>query len=261
MPGLGLSIPDVAARGRAALDPAAAALIARMSVSPSDARVALIDTLVRALKGAGVWARLDLLYVLAAHDAQAARLNWVQSAYALSAVNSPGFTADRGYAGNGTTSYLDTGFQAGVTSGLAALNDNHLGLWSLTDLNAVQVDAGSSNFYLRTRQSGSLLARNMVAGDTITTVASSLGHTMMSRSASSGYPVYRDGTSLGTGNAASSAASAANLLIGARGSASSADLYGSRRIAVAHCGASLSAGQAAALYAALSAYLTAVGAV
>ena len=34
-----------------------------------------IKTLVDSLKSAGVWAKLDALYLLAAHDAQAARLN------------------------------------------------------------------------------------------------------------------------------------------------------------------------------------------
>ena len=52
---------------------------------------------------------MEGLWVTAAADAQAGRQNWVQDAYNLTTVKSPTFTADRGYQGNGTTSYLWTG--------------------------------------------------------------------------------------------------------------------------------------------------------
>lgn len=76
---LGLSLPSAAvmrARG-GAVPPEARALMARMTTAPSASRARAIATLVRTLKAAGIWSKLDLLYILAAHDAQAARLNWV----------------------------------------------------------------------------------------------------------------------------------------------------------------------------------------
>lgn len=54
------------------------ALVARMEIAPSAARKKLIDDLIVELKSWGIWQKLDLLYILAAHDAQAARLNWVK---------------------------------------------------------------------------------------------------------------------------------------------------------------------------------------
>jgi hypothetical protein len=40
----------------------------------------LIDALVGALKASAVWAKLDVLWVLAAADSQAARRNWIADA-------------------------------------------------------------------------------------------------------------------------------------------------------------------------------------
>jgi hypothetical protein len=258
---LGLSIPEVAERVRNSRDAATIALIARMTAAPGEARSGLIDALVGALKDAGVWAKLDLLYVLAAHDAQAARLNWVSASYALAAVNSPGFLADRGYAGDGSTSYLDSGFQPGVTAGsLAARNDVHLGAWSLGNVDPSGADAGSRNLYILPRSSGMLTSRcNDTATGTVT-VANALGHSLLSRTGPAGYARYRDGASLGDATAASSAPDPTNLLVGAKSSSTVPNNYTSRRIAAVSCGSGLSAGEVAALRAALAVYLAALGA-
>lgn len=259
---LGLSIPEVAERVRVTRDPATIALIARMSVVPSDTRAALIDTLVRSLKDAGVWAKLDLLYLLAAHDAQAARLNWVSTSYALAAVNSPGFTADRGYAGDGTTSYLDTGFQPGVSAGSkAAQNSLHLGGWSLGNADPSGADAGGGTLYLIPRSSGNLTSRCNDTATATVAVGNAMGHSLISRTGSAGYSRYRDAASLGDATAASSAPSAQSLLVCARNSATVPVNYSSRRVAAVSCGSGLGAGEVAALKAALGVYLTALGAV
>ncbi|WP_336802535.1 hypothetical protein, partial [Kaistia sp. MMO-174] len=72
---------------------------ARLTNQPTTARKKLYNDLIVSLKTAGVWAKLDALYVLAAADAQAARQNLVANAYNISASGSPVFTADRGYTG------------------------------------------------------------------------------------------------------------------------------------------------------------------
>jgi hypothetical protein len=87
----------------------AAALVARFTTQPTNARKALIDTFVGSLKTAGVWSKLDALYVTAQFDAQAAQRNWIADQYNLTPANAPTFTADRGYAGNGTSAHLTTG--------------------------------------------------------------------------------------------------------------------------------------------------------
>ncbi|WP_143145851.1 hypothetical protein [Devosia enhydra] len=106
--------------------------MARFTTPPTPERKVLINTLVGSLIDAGVWAKLDGLWLLAAADAQAGRRNWIQNAYNLTAVNSPAFAADRGYTGNGSSSYLDTGLVPSTFGGLYALNDASFGYWSLT---------------------------------------------------------------------------------------------------------------------------------
>tara|TARA_R110002020_G_C16034348_1_gene753176 strand:+ start:83 stop:778 length:696 start_codon:yes stop_codon:yes gene_type:complete len=58
-----------------------------MTVPPSTARETAICELVTGLKADGIWSKLDLLYVMAAHDMQAASLNWIDASfdYSLSA--------------------------------------------------------------------------------------------------------------------------------------------------------------------------------
>ena len=106
-----------------------AAIIAAMTVKPNAARTTAIDNLVYALKNGGVWAKLDVLYVLAAHHEQAGRINWKNpGTFDLTAGNSPSFTTDTGFTGSTSAPYpyLDTGFiladdavHFGLTNGCA----------------------------------------------------------------------------------------------------------------------------------------------
>jgi hypothetical protein len=121
----------------------AATIVANMSTEPTNARKGRIDTLVGDLKTAGVWDKLDALWVMAAHDAQAASINWMDpSGTKLTAYNSPTFTADEGYKGNGSSSYLltghapadgpnlvtaDTTIAAWVRSVATGISDHHVG--------------------------------------------------------------------------------------------------------------------------------------
>lgn len=258
--GLGLSIPEVAGRARGGVDPATAALVARMTGAPGVARVAAIDALVRALKDSGVWAKLDILYLTAAHDEQAARRNWIADAYNLAAVNAPGFVADRGFTGDGATSYLDTGFQPGVSSGHAAQDDNHLGVWCRNNISGSGIDLGATNHQINANNSGNLSARNMAGTSNTVASGTSVGHSLTSRSAGTGYARYRSGVSLGDATQASSAAVAVNLYLGCRNASGTPALFSTRQIAAAHAGSALTPVQVSTMYAALSAYLTNVGA-
>lgn len=108
----------------------AVALFARMSTLPSNARKTAINTLISSLKSGGAWSKLEALQVYAAADSQAAGLNWLSASY--TAVNSGAtFTADRGYAGNGTSTDLATGFNPSLSS-FSALNDASFGYWENT---------------------------------------------------------------------------------------------------------------------------------
>jgi hypothetical protein len=102
----------------------AAALVARFSVAPDDTRKGLIDNFIGSLKTGGIWAKLDGLYVFAAHTAQAAQRNWIQDLYNFSILGAPTFTADRGYVATSVTAIGDTGFNPSTVASPKFVQDS-----------------------------------------------------------------------------------------------------------------------------------------
>ena len=78
--------------------------------APSAAQQTLQNTLVEDLKTAGVWSKLDAFYLFATDgDSDYATLNFVApSNFQATKTNSPTFTADEGFTGDGVSAYLDT---------------------------------------------------------------------------------------------------------------------------------------------------------
>lgn len=235
------------------------AVVGAFTATPDLRRVFLIDTMIDKLIDSGVWARADLLYVLAAHDEQAARINWISPGTGdLTAVNSPAFTVDEGFTG-AATSYLDAG--VGL-SGLAnySLNDATMFVWSLTDglLNAefeIGTVSGTQARIACRAATGDMFMNTNSGTNSIVAVADSLGLHAWSRTSSSAAALYKNG-SLATGvSATSSSVGSGNVSL-----LRSNTLYTTRKVAAGGVGASLSSTEHAALYDALRRYLTGVGA-
>jgi hypothetical protein len=107
----------------------AAAVAAAFTTPPDNTRAAIIDTLVGALKTAGTWSKMDVLYVIAAADSQAALINWKNpGTNTLSVQGTCTFTADSGYKSDGSTGYLDLGSAYGAFTKLVQ-DSVHLGGW------------------------------------------------------------------------------------------------------------------------------------
>lgn len=240
------------------------ALLARMTVQPSAARAQVIDNLIGSLKSAGVWAKLDCLYVLAAHDAQAGRLNFKGSSFTLTGVNSPTFTTDRGYAGDGSTSLLDSGFNPSTAGGAFALNSAHLGVWMQQDTAASGVfPFGNLAATIAPNQATGTQQVRLNASATATTgaVTSGLKHYALNRNNSATIDSWIGGAKAISAFAqTSSAMSSLTMTVCGRQTAAGTYQYDSRRIAAAHWGSALADADVSALYNALSAYMTAVGA-
>lgn len=130
----------------AGYDADASALFARMTSAPDETRKGHIDTLILALKAAGVWSKMDVLYILAAHDAQAARLDW-KGTYDATANGTPTFTTDRGYTGS-LSNGLTTTYSPELASLGFAVTSAHLGGFTLThtanNLGDVAIAAGAN---------------------------------------------------------------------------------------------------------------------
>ena len=114
-----------------ALDPAAAALIARMVAAgetPTAARQAAINTCIVSLKANGLFdTQFDDLVVTRAHGPYSGLMNWIGNTTNGSAINSPTFTANVGYNSNGTSSYLKSNYNAHTQGVLFTVNDAGFG--------------------------------------------------------------------------------------------------------------------------------------
>tara|TARA_Y100000004_G_scaffold39706_1_gene42785 strand:- start:266 stop:1114 length:849 start_codon:yes stop_codon:yes gene_type:complete len=69
------------------------------------------DLLIRELKVAGVWDKLDVFYVFATNNSALATLNWINpSAHRATLHSSPTFVVKKGFEGDGSSSYLSLNY-------------------------------------------------------------------------------------------------------------------------------------------------------
>jgi hypothetical protein len=217
---LGLSLSALAARqaGGPSYDAASLAIFAAMTTPPTTARKALIDARVKVLKAAGAWDEMDVLYMLAAADEQAARLNWKNpGTLTLSLVNSPTFAVDQGYKGDGISGALTSAYNPTTFSGAKFVqNSACFGVYvrQLATINASYIlNLGSSRFQSRSNVGDGYQTR---LNDATTTPSGALntGHFAAKRSAANAKTLYRSGIVLTTDSSASIAVAnaAANIL-------------------------------------------------
>lgn len=238
-------------------------LIAQMDTdgtAPDATRQGHINTLIKALKDAGIWTKCDRIYVLAAHEASAARLNWKTpgtDTLGLS-VTEPTFTVDTGYTGNGTSTQLTTA--AALNALTQYIQDSaHQSVWSLTvgqSNGASAGGSGSTNLVLYPRTTTNL-QQMRVNTTTRTDTASTdgTGFWIVNRADSTTQKSFRNGADFGSGAATSGTPPATNWAILQCGGN-----HTNYQIAFASIGGSVEA-EKSDFYDAVLAYLQAVGAV
>ena len=264
--GIGLALPFVSLMGAGSYpftNAEAAALVARFTTPPTNARKALIDAWWTTVKAAGVSASdLDIFVMHAGADSQASTRNWIADAYNPTPVNSPVFTADRGFTGNGTA-YLDTGFNPTTASSPKyTLNSASMGLFVIN--NPVEVaaprDIGNTNATIITRSDAGRVrtrANDMATIDSPDyTATTAVGMTSWSRGNSANYQIRKNGADLGpvTVNATVALANENMRILSGVTSA------GNKQAAASWFGKDISLAKTAAIYAATLTYLQAVGA-
>lgn len=259
----------------AAIDADTRRLRAAMTVPPPPGRLWVIDRTIRQLKQHGIWQRLDVLWFPAAHSSQAGRLNWkTPGTFTLTEVNSPTFTVDRGYAGNGTTSYLDTGFilathsvQATATAACAGVYLN--GGTTTPASGAVNLgvnDFTNSTILPRGTSSGGTGMRGRINSTTTNdlsgTLTSPMGLYVLDRPSNTTLNGYDEGVLNGTVAQSSAALPVTySVYLGANNSLGPGPSnFSDNRIAAAFMGGSLTAAQHAALYRITQNHLASMGA-
>jgi hypothetical protein len=246
-------------------------LIAAMSVPPSAGRARLYDNLIRKLKNGGVWTQLDFLYIMAAHDEQAGRVE----------LKSPGtrtlsyegtlaagdHTTDRGFTGDGSGEYLATAFEPSTHAVAMTQDDATVGSWSVvTNTGGAGFDIGqipADVMRINPRTGADLVAcrlntttnDNPISGSTDSRV-----HTAIVRTGAATGTAYRftDFSTSTTGDYDVTSTGLGTLPVTFMRDGS---VYSTRTIAVGYAGGALDATEIGVMDTALREYLTTVGAI
>lgn len=242
--------------GTVPLDFATQALVAAMTVRPDRQLMRDLDQCIKSLKYVGLWDTYDRLYLSCVQNVAAAALNAIDPTIGtLTQVNSPTFTANQGWTGNGTTSYLDLGV---APSGLTKfIQDNGcLGTWSLSALaSATKAMIGANDLAVANgiviipRFSSDLFdARiNGVTAGAISNSSSS-GYFVASRISGTTLDMYKDGVSVGSPASASTGRSAVNIYWLAQNNNGAAASFSNHQSPLMHIGSALTADQIAKQY-------------
>lgn len=109
---------------------------------PSAAQRIKQNQLVVDLKAAGVWNKLDSFAVFATNgNSNFALIDWKRLSQ-YTAVNSPTFTSNQGFAGNGTSSYVNTNYNPNTNAVNLSLNSTSIGGYKFNTSTALTCDLG-----------------------------------------------------------------------------------------------------------------------
>lgn len=234
-------------------------LIAAASVALTDLRKGYVARFIGALYAGSLWSKIDAMWVLAAHDEQFGRLNWKSpGSFTLTAVNSPSFTTDRGFAGNASTSLLDTGWDAATNGVQYTRDDGHISVYAIQSGNAALFGIQTSYNCSVVPNTGTLTRGRVNASADVSSSTSGGSAPFMAlvrRNGASSTGVVRDGASVGTGTNASVALSSTDLAFGRVGTA-----YTNLRCAGGSIGAYFDDTESLAFYNVWHDFMVAVGA-
>lgn len=262
---MSLALPSLRLLFANPLDPATSPFLDRVAVSPSGMRVRQYDTVFRSLRTTGLLDKIDCLYLLAAHAGQASRQNLLSSDYTLMAQNSPTFVVDRGWQGNGSSSYMNTGFNPAIAgSAKYSLNSAHLSIRSNNNARMNNPDIGVAistryAFIVPWQTSGNVCqgALNDSNGAaTAAAPASTAGLFTISRTSSTAWSMYGGGFPLGSFSTSTTGLPNGSIyLLGINGTGQ----FATHQLSAASIGAGLSAADVANLNVIISTYLSSIG--
>jgi len=119
---------------------------------PTSSQQQTQNQLLLALKSTGVWTKMDVLYVFLNDGGQNfATLNWkAPNSFQATLVNSPTFTSNVGFQGNGTSASINTNFNPSTSGVTYLLNSAHR-MAVFNAVNSTDMFDGSSGFnnYMR----------------------------------------------------------------------------------------------------------------
>jgi len=141
----------------------------------------------------------DRLWIHGLSNQIAARISLVNSLTAdlITEVNSPTWTANEGYQGNGTTMYLDTNYNPSVDGVKYTLNSASFGAYSITNINDNKTIIGASSAggysYIYTRYLGNALFACHQISDSSVATATNSGFYVSQRISNATLEGYKNG--------------------------------------------------------------------
>ena len=262
--GSGSATSNASAVVASSISPEAAAVIAAMSPTPDSTRQAVIAALTDSLVADGIWAKLDRLWVLAAaNDGSSGgtngRINWIAPGTDNLTLNgSPTWTENEGYTGDGS-GYLQSATNLSAMTKYAE-GSASVFAWVLSGNNQTPVMGTNSsiNVFLRPSAGGEFGSRVNSTGTLNATNSTFTGlFTSVRKAAGAGTAVeaYIDATSVVTDTRDSDTVAAEPVTVLRALSTNTTN-----QVSVAGLGSQLSDADVSNLHAALTTYLTAVGA-
>ena len=118
---------------------------------PSSGQQTLQNQLVVDLKDAGIWSKLDTFGVFATDgDSDFALIDWIRLTD-YTAVNSPTFTTNQGFQGDGVSAYIDTNWNPFTDGVNYTLNDASFGGYRFNDIDdsTTRFLGNSQTMYIR----------------------------------------------------------------------------------------------------------------
>lgn len=183
----------------------ALALFDRMAVQPSTEWKQAYVSLFAAI-GPTILGKLDALYRKDGPTEQASKLNLLGDAYNLTGVASPTWTTKVGFTGNGTSNYLDTGFNPATAVGAKYAQDSaclavHNRIEAGTSSVGIAGFADASNgttIRARSAADNAGFRINNVTVASVAGVTDGRGVFAVDRSGGTASALYRNGVEIGT---------------------------------------------------------------
>jgi hypothetical protein len=213
------------------------------------------------LKAAGIWSKLDTFAVFATDgDSNFALIDWKRLSQ-YTAVNSPTFTTNQGFKGNGTSSYVNSNLNPSTIVGNNyKLNNNSFGLF--IKISGTMQDRGHGFF------SGNLIGtyinpsttfrtwNNSVTGVSDGTNPTRVGFSATARNSASSIVHYKNGVAIGTPNLASTSIPNNNVWFG--GASGLSGEFVNDEISIGFLGGFINATEMLNFYTAVNTYITSI---
>lgn len=239
----------------------------RLTDAPDNQFKSAINDLIISSKENNWWTKSDVIHLMSSDTANNYKINVRQDNYHITEFNNPTFTPYDGVAGNGTSSYLSSGFNpTTAVSANFTQNSANFAIWSLTSGMGTPSDAGyfggSNGITIQCRDGSNNVTGRINQANPITSAGNmdGTGFYSINRSAASGTGAVRlskNGTQIATGSDTSTALLNAQLQYLRYGTGS----YSARKLAVGIIGGSLTPTEEMDRYNDITAYLQAIGAV